>query len=224
MRTQLLALGLSLVVTATAYADTLVLKNGRRVQGQLVGVAGAEIEFEDRSGFFRRVVRFPREQIARIEFDYDGSSFDRENERDRDRDRDRDPDRDRNGDPAVVTIPRGMRERQVVVVANEKWIDTGIDLRQGQTFYLAAGGEVRWGRNRKDGPAGEVNSPPNSLRPIPDRPAAALIGKIGDGQDVFFIGADIGPYRARQSGRLYLGINDDWLGDNSGNFRVNVSY
>jgi hypothetical protein len=28
----------------------------------------------------------------------------------------------------------------------------------------------------------------------------------------------------RSSGRLYLGVNDDFLADNSGNFRVTVYY
>ena len=47
-------------------------------------------------------------------------------------------------------------------------------------------------------------------------------GKIGN--DLFFIGDDSGPIRLRSSGRLYLGINDDVLTDNSGNFRVVVYY
>ncbi len=57
-------------------------------------------------------------------------------------------------------------------------------------------------------------------RPIPSRPGAALIGRIGE--DPFFIGDGGGPVRMRQSGRLYLGINDDYLADNSGHFRVTV--
>jgi hypothetical protein len=64
----------------------------------------------------------------------------------------------------------------------------------------------------------------NHNRPIPDRPAAALIARIGDRQDVFFIGNDTGAFRARSSGRLYLGINDDYFEDNSGSLRVKVSY
>ena len=51
---------------------------------------------------------------------------------------------------------------------------------------------------------------------------AALIGKIGN--DMFFIGDETGPIRVRTSGRLQLGINDDVLDDNSGNFRVVVYY
>ena len=41
-------------------------------------------------------------------------------------------------------------------------------------------GETRWGRDRRDGAEGERNSPVNPNRPLPDRPAAALIGRIGD--------------------------------------------
>jgi hypothetical protein len=49
-----------------------------------------------------------------------------------------------------------------------------------------------------------------------------LIGRINN--DMFFIGDDTGPIRVRTSGRLYLGVNDDVLTDNSGNFRVVVYY
>jgi hypothetical protein len=60
---------------------------------------------------------------------------------------------------------------------------------------------------------------------LPNRPAAALIGKVGDESgDLFFIGDNQGSIRVRGSGRLWLGINDDVLDDNSGNFRVTVYY
>jgi hypothetical protein len=98
-------------------------------------------------------------------------------------------------------------------------------VRSGQTIYIEATGQVRWGRDRRDGPAGERNSPSNPNRPMPGRNAAALIGKIGNGSnDLFFIGDETGPIRVRSGGRLYLGVNDDVLTDNSGNFRVIVHY
>ncbi|MGE0043854.1 MAG: hypothetical protein AB7V01_21985, partial [Vicinamibacterales bacterium] len=84
---------------------------------------------------------------------------------------------------------------------------------------------VQWGKGRRDGPAGERNSPENAGRPMPNRPAAALIGRIGDGGNgVFFIGDDAGAVRVRGSGTLFLGVNDDFLDDNSGTFRVVVYY
>ncbi|HEY1306282.1 MAG TPA: hypothetical protein VGF24_22160 [Vicinamibacterales bacterium] len=220
MKAQLTVLGLSLVLsTASLFADTLVFTNGRRMQGELVGVYGREVEFEEREGGRRRTVRIPRNDIDRIEFNDRDSFFDR----DRDRDRDRD-DRVEGQVPGPVAIPRGMRERVVNVDSRVQWTDSGIDLRPGQPIYFGASGEVRWGPNRRDGAEGERNSPRNNGRPLPDRPAAALIGRIGNGTDYFFIGAEPGPYRARGGGRLYLGINDDFLADNSGVLRVTVSY
>jgi hypothetical protein len=83
---------------------------------------------------------------------------------------------------------------------------------------------VRWGPNRRDGAAGERNSPRNVNRPMPDRPAAALIGRVGTRDEFFFIGAEPGPFRVRADGRLYLGINDDVFADNTGSLRVTVAY
>jgi hypothetical protein len=193
-------------VTVALSADTLVLTNGRRIQGELLGVFGREIEFEERSGGGRRIVRIPRNEIARIEF-VGGQSDDRDNR-----------------DDNFPVIPRGMRERTVTVGAREAWTDTGIDVRTGQQIYLQTSGEWRWGPNRRDRGAGERNSPYNANRPLPDRPGAALIGRVGERDDVFFIGADPGPFRIRGNGRLFLGINDDVLTDNSGYLRVVVSY
>jgi hypothetical protein len=59
---------------------------------------------------------------------------------------------------------------------------------------------------------------------MPNRAGAALIGRVGQGQDVFFIGGEEGEIRVRNTGRLYLGVNDDYLQDNSGAFRVVVYY
>ena len=218
MKAQLTVLGLSmLVTTASLLADTLVLNDGRRVRGELIGVYGREVEFEERDGGRRRTIRIPRNGIDRIEFNDRDSSFDRDGDRDRDRDRD-----DFAG--GGVTIPRGMRERTVYVNAREQWTASGIEVRPGQPVYFMASGEVRWGPNRRDGADGERNSPRNAGRPLPDRPAAALIGRIGDRNEFFFIGADAGPYRARSNGQLFLGINDDVLTDNSGTLRVIVYY
>jgi hypothetical protein len=94
-----------------------------------------------------------------------------------------------------------MRERQAIVSATLQWNDTGIDVRAGQTIYFEASGEVRWGRDRRDGPEGENNSPFNANRPMSNRPAAALIGKVGSGSnDYFFIGMDRGPVRCGRAG------------------------
>jgi hypothetical protein len=199
-------LALVLFLSASLQADTLYLRDGSRVQGELIAVRNGTIEFEERRSFGSgRTLRFDRDEVVRIEFENNrgsgGNNF------------------------SAGGRPSGMRERSTIVSADVAWNDTGVEVRSGQTIYFESQGQVRWGRDRRDGPAGERNSPPNPNRPMGNRNAAALIGKIGNGSnDFFFIGDETGPIRVRSSGRLYLGVNDDVLTDNSGNFRVVVYY
>jgi len=206
-RIHLVALVVTLLLgSAWLKADALILRDGRRVQGDLVGIRNGVVEFDENRGFLgHRTVRFDRDDVRRIELDDSTSSSPSA------------------GDSRTSVRPSGLREREVVASADVPWSDAGIDVRAGQTIYVTATGRVSWGPGRRDGPAGERNSPRNATRPIPSRPAAALIGKIGN-QDPFFIGDEEGPIRMRESGRLYLGINDDYLDDNSSNFRVTVYY
>lgn len=196
-------------LTVAARADTLVMRDGRRVDGEVISIRDGVIEFEgQRGGFFggRERIRVDRADVSRIEFD--------ENRR------------GANGRDNAVSRgrPSGLRERDVSVDSWIPWKDTGIDVRAGQAVYFSATGRVRWGPNRQDGPAGERNSPRNDSRPISSRPAAALIGRVGESDEYFFIGDDQSAIRMRASGRLYLGINDDFLKDNTGSFRVTVYY
>jgi hypothetical protein len=189
------------VAVAVVSADTLVMRDGRRIQGQLVAVRDGTIDFDGPRGR----VRVDRSDITRIELD--DSDFNRPG-----------------SNPGTPSRPSGLREREINVDAKAAWTDTGLTVRAGQTVYFNASGRVRWGPGRQDGPAGEKGSPRNESRPMPSRPSAALIGRIGESQDYFLIGDDTGPIRVRESGRLFLGTNDDYLQDNSGSFRVTVFY
>ena len=164
--------------TATVVADTLVLRNGTRVSGRLIGLRDGVFEFEEDRGNRRRVIRVEQVDVRTVEIDQDGPSGFGNND-------------------ALPPRPRGLREREVTVSARQPWTDTGITIRNGQTVYFEASGRIRWGRDRQDGPEGENNSPRNPNRPIPSRPAAALIGRVGDDAP-FFIGTDTaGHPRAR---------------------------
>lgn len=204
--------GICVVLSVTLGADTLVMRDGRRVQGQLVAIRDGVVEFEVQRGFFQRErVRISQSEVAGIDFD-EVSRFSQN------------LGGGSGADDNVPTRPSGLRERSVTVNAADPWQDTGVTLRAGQTVYFAATGRVRWGAGRQDGPAGERSSPGNDARPMPNRPAAALIGRIGESDDYFFIGDAASAIRVRESGRLYLGINDDYRQDNSGSFRVIVYY
>jgi hypothetical protein len=201
------ALVFIVAATASLVADTLVMRDGRRVEGELKSVRDGVIEFAEHRGYATtRTLRVNRDEVARIELDEDRYGWgSQEDER--------------------PTRPSGLRERDVTVDGSVAWNDTGVEVRSGQTVYFEATGRVQWGPNRRDTAAGERNSPRNPNRPMPNRPAAALIGKIGaESNDYFFIGADEGPIRMPARGRLFLGINDDYLIDNSGSLRVTVYY
>lgn len=205
------AAALVFAAQAAMLADVLVLRDGRRVEGQLIAVRGDLIEFEHRGGRDDgRVRRYSRADVRSIQLeDFEVGGRYRDDVR----------------DDRTVDRPRaGLRERSVSVMARTPWTDTGVDVRAGQDILFTATGEVRWGPGRRHGAAGERNSPFNQGRPMPDRNAAALIGKIGENGDPFFIGDLTQPIRVRGAGRLYLGINDDFLEDNSGNLRVVISY
>lgn len=182
---------------AVSGADTLVLRSGRSVAGELISVSDGRVEFRTDRG---RTERVALEDVERIDFS--------------DRARaDRGPAR-----------PSGLREREMDVPAFDAWTRTGIELKAGAQVWFETKGRIQWGPGRKDGPDGESGSPRNAGRPMPSRNGAALIGKIGEQGDPFYIGADSGPIQVRSGGILFLGINDDYLQDNSGAFRVTVYY
>ena len=58
--------------------------------------------------------------------------------------------------------------------------------------------------------------------PLTRAPAGALIARVGN-SSIFLVG-NRRQVRAPASGRLYLGVNDDYLADNNGQFRVMVDF
>ncbi len=196
---------LALLCTGVLSADTLYLRDGRRLDGRLIAVRDDDVEFEVvRNGPFGGRDRIHVDRDAVRSIDLDGARDDRD------------------ARDAPAARPRGLRERVVDVDSRRPWNDSSLDVRAGQVVYFTATGKVRWRDGRNDGPAGEKNSPDNPARPIPTRPAGSLIGRVGAGSDPFFIGDDQGPIRIRATGRLYLGINDDRWPENRGSFRVTV--
>ncbi len=201
----------AVVATAAVLsADRLILRDGRRIEGQLVSVQRGIIEFrEDRGWRDSRVIQVPRDEVARIELEPDRMTDDRVPDRSEPRPR-----------------PSGMREREVWVSANSPWTDTGVDIRPGQPVYFDThGGDIEWKRGTRTRAGGDPDGRYDAGRPMPGRPVGALIAKVGrDSRDYFFIGDQEGPVRVRGDGRLFLGINDSNLSDNRGAFRVTIYY
>ena len=114
----------------------------------------------------------------------------------------------------------GRRQTTTFTVpGNQQWIETDVTVQQGANVDFRVTGEVEYAPNARVGPAGAPRRAPGGGGvPIPNAPAGALIGRIDNGQP-FVIGRNTS-VRMPASGTLFLGINDDNVSDNNGNFRV----
>lgn len=129
--------------------------------------------------------------------------------------------RDRNRNPQETTIE---------VPGTSRGVDTNIDLRAGDQVVITASGMVVAGRR-----AGQVGPDGGrtgfgglvSQYPVPTAGPGALIGyiRLSNGQitQPFIIGSQQ-TFSAQADGRLFLAINDDNYGDNSGSFSVRIRY
>lgn len=111
----------------------------------------------------------------------------------------------------------------VRVPANQPWTSTGIRVSEGQTVNFSAQGEVQWSPSAADRatPAGAASGQRAADRaPLPSALAGALVGRIGNGAPFGIGNQTVVPMPA--TGELFLGVNDDEVGDNSGGFVVDV--
>jgi Ca2+-binding EF-hand superfamily protein len=125
--------------------------------------------------------------------------------------------------PAGTSGRTARRDGQVIVVnAKERWVDTGIDLQAGDNITVQSEGTVRLSSNGNDSSAAAGANRRALNAPMPNHPAGALIARVGNGAPIF-LGDSTGARNVTTGGRLYLGVNDDHLDDNSGEFRVRVT-
>ena len=115
-----------------------------------------------------------------------------------------------------ATIPA----RTIELGAARGWMNTGFDVRAGETITFEAKGTVQLSNNAADtaDPAGSARRVQSA--PVPNGNAGALIARIGDSPAIL-----IGRRQtitASHSGRLFLSVNDDHFADNLGHFIVIV--
>jgi hypothetical protein len=144
---------------------------------------------------------------------------------------------DRNGDGALrrdefsaadarpgAVGTSGSNAINVVVPSTQRWFDTGIDVRAGEVIDYRATGTIRMSttdNNDNASPAGALSGRRADNAPFSDRPAGALIARVGTGTPLFL--GDRGQISIANTGRLFLSVNDDYLQDNSGDYRVTIT-
>jgi hypothetical protein len=130
---------------------------------------------------------------------------------------------DNAGGSAVTSPAPGGPQRTVNVPGNVQWVDSGFNVRAGETIHFSSSGQIQFSQNpeHKASPAGSLTGVMEPRAPVPSVLAGALIGRIGSGR-AFAIG-DQTSIAMPQSGRLMLGGNDGNVRDNSGVFVVTLS-
>jgi Ca2+-binding EF-hand superfamily protein len=126
------------------------------------------------------------------------------------------------GTATTATVPSAAGSQTVRINAQQRWTDSGLMVRAGDTITFDASGSIVMSADNNDtaSPAGSTRGRTAPDAPVLNQLAGGLIMRI-DGYGPTFIGARR-TITAPVSGRVFLGVNDDHLPDNRGEFVVNV--
>lgn len=115
----------------------------------------------------------------------------------------------------------------IAVSASQAWTDTGVNLERWQLFTVTASGTIMfyYGDSAGAGPEGTVEDCshiPHQMEFVANNLSChSLIGRIGTSGEIFEVGSG-GKFTADRAGRLWLGVNDNQFGDNSGGWTAKI--
>ena len=123
--------------------------------------------------------------------------------------------------PAVGT---GGIIATIDVPGNQQWTPTHIQVHNGDVLHFQSSGSVQFSPDSADnaGPGGAPNRHTIAGAPLPLTPGGSLLIRIGETGPVLPL-SDQTAARMIADGMLYLGVNDDNVGDNTGKFAVTIS-
>jgi len=231
----LLAIALLPVLVAPILADTIRLKDGSVIHGQVIGFKDQQFTVLIGGGSKGRrgQTTIYVEDIESIEFDNTGVSSnptDYSNTGANSAPVMSQPNRNTSqpeidspatsqpvssGAPTFFTIKVSVRADNM----NNGWTNSGLVVRKGQRLRISASGRVSLGRTRFSTPGG-VGTIADSNKLMPNEATGALIAVIGDNNDDFIL---LGPRRefiAQRDGVLFLGVNEGDLTDNTGSYDI----
>ncbi|HKS28056.1 MAG TPA: LecA/PA-IL family lectin [Pyrinomonadaceae bacterium] len=238
--TALLAILLILTTSLSALADTIRLKDGSVIRGQIIGFRDQQfIVLVGQGARGRRSeVRLYMEDVESIEFDnatagntggtFDGGGSTTQPTSSRPAST---PSRPGNtgstsgntGAGTSTTRPAStpptfqVNTRVRGDATTNGWTNTGLVVRRGQRIRITATGNVNLGAGRVATPAG-IRTLPDGEKLMRNEPTGALIAVIGDDNDDFILVGRTREFTAQRDGVLFLGINEGNLNDNTGGF------
>jgi Ca2+-binding EF-hand superfamily protein len=127
------------------------------------------------------------------------------------------------GAPGNATSNAPSPATQTVKVnAQQRWTDAVLEVRAGDVITFESSGSILMSDNSADtaSPGGSNSGRRAPDAPILNQPAGGIVARIGNYGPIWI--GDRRTLTAPVSGRLYLGVNDDHLPDNRGEFTVIV--
>jgi hypothetical protein len=199
-----------LALTTFSIGDTLTTIDHKVYEGKMVAFRYGSIIFNIyKFGKYHSRKNFPLSQIWKIEFNAPKrtemqSSFEMESN--------------------YKKWRRGKRIRRIKLSGTQQWLDTGITLKEGQEILFSASGSIYINKKTQVFQTGELEVRWHKLKPLPTQPTGALIARISEAGSPFYVGSNKTPFQAPVAGKLFLGINDFTMTDNSGEFLVTIYY
>src|SRR5688572_4388211 len=124
------------------------------------------------------------------------------------------------GDVGGATVGTAGRARDIAVGGDRQWVDTGIFVNAGDTVTINARGQIRVARDGGLMTAAGIQSGRTDGATIPNAPVGGLVARFGETAAIFI--GESRTFRSARGGRLYLGVNDNFFDDNTGQFSVTV--
>jgi hypothetical protein len=97
------------------------------------------------------------------------------------------------------------------------WTDSGLMVRKGQRLRISATGRISLGEGRFSTPTG-LPRVVDTEKLMRNEPTGTLIAVIGDDNDEFIAVGANREFYAPRDGRLFLGVNEGKLEDNTGSY------
>ncbi len=117
--------------------------------------------------------------------------------------------------------------KELDVAASAQWIDTGVDLRAGDSVQFTTTGTLNLGPGKSAGPQGAQRGFRDLIKayPVNEAGLGALIGRIGssDAAVPFLIGAGR-QMQVSRAGRLFVSVNKASTDNPDGSFHVKVGF
>ncbi len=204
-----LCIVLAVVVSGAVQADRLELRNGSVLQGNFLRFENEQFVFQLTSGGDRdrgRVLRFPTKDVLRLVMDRDADgSLSRTNPT----------------TPRPSTAPTFDTSPNIDVRLTTDWVNSNIQVTQGQRIRIDATGTVRLEGRDNSSPSGINRRDPNA--PLPDDNAGALVASIGNdlNSPILLIGRSK-EFVADRDGILYFTVNYWETNNASGSYQVRV--